>query len=290
MQGHTERKQTVTEDISVDNIYGAFHPIVRAILKFWNRKLTRVSNDEVTTETIKKINQQLDVGNAIVFFDHHYAFDALPVGLTLGEVLNSAKKALIPYAVHLDLGVDGAGLPSRRYRIRTKLFQWLIDRVQSSNPNIQIMPVARKFELKNERMKEMIGTEYRGSNSDYFQTFVSSFQENKSGFLCILSPIAGIAFPDKPILHERLYILLEKLRAELPEELPCFYVSAYPRLKKKWHYHFPMLARHDFLARGSFYLQKNNYEAANALMKAEVEELRTTADFELLDYEIIKNK
>jgi len=51
-----------------------------------------------------------------------------------------------------------------------------------------------------------------------------------------------------------------------------------------------MLARHDFLARGNFYLPKENYEAANALMKAEVEELRTTADFELLDYEVIKNK
>jgi len=204
MQRHTKRKQTVVnEDISVDNIYGAFHPIIRSILKFWNRKLTRVSKDEVTTETIKKINQQLQVGNAIVFFDHHYAFDALPVGLTLGEVLNSAKKALIPYAVHLDLGVDGEGLPSKRYRMRTKLFQWLIDRIQHSNPNIQIMPVARKFELKNERMKEMIGTDYRGSNSDYLQTFINSFQKNESGFLCILSPIAGIAFPHKPILHER---------------------------------------------------------------------------------------
>ncbi|MEM8527316.1 MAG: hypothetical protein AAGG68_21930 [Bacteroidota bacterium] len=287
---HIKRKQTVVQDISVDNIYGAFHPIIRGILKFWNRKLTRVSQDDVTAETVKKLNQQLQTGNAIVFFDHHYAFDALPIGLTLGELLNCAKKALIPYAVHLDLGVDGAGQPSRRYRLRTKLFQWLIDRIQTSNPNIQIMPVARKFELQNERMKEMLGTDYRISNLDYHQNFIQSFKENESGFLCILSPIAGIAFPHKPILHERLYVLLEKLRAELPKELPLYYVSAYPRLKKEWHYHFPMLMRHDFLARGSFHLPYGDYEAANELMRSEVKKLRATANFELLNYEIIKNK
>ena len=290
MQGHTERKQTVMEDISVDNIYGAFHPIVRAILKFWNRKLTKVSKDEVTKETIKKLNQQLKTGNAIVFFDHHYAFDALPVALTMGEVLDNAQKALIPYAVHLDMGVDGEGIPSRRYRFRTKFFQWLIGRVQQSNPNIMIMPVARKFELRNDRMKEILNTNYKSSNSDYHRTFIQSFKENKSGFLCILSPIAGIAFPHKPILHQRLYILLQKLRAELQDDLPCYYVSAYPRLEKKWHYKFPMLMRHDFLAKGSFYLPNKDYKAANSLMKAEVEQLRTTADFKLLDYEVIKNK
>ncbi|MEL6942122.1 MAG: hypothetical protein AAFO82_05585, partial [Bacteroidota bacterium] len=284
MQQHIERKQTSAEEITVDNIYGAFHPIIRRILKFWNRKLTKLSKDEVTARTIEKLNQQLKVGNAVVFFDHHYAFDALPVGLTLGEVLFSAKKALIPYAVHLDMGVDGAGLPSRRYRIRTKIFKWLVKRIQHSNPNIQIMPVARKFELQNERMREMLAADYRSSTADYHRNFIQSFKENESGFLCILSPIAGIAFPHKPILHERLYILLEKLRAELPKELPFFYVSAYPRLKKKWHYRFPMLMRHDFFARGSFYLPHADYKIANEQMKIEVSQLREEAAFELLDY------
>ncbi|MEM6699944.1 MAG: hypothetical protein AAF599_16190, partial [Bacteroidota bacterium] len=183
-----------------------------------------------------------------------------------------------------------AGLPSRRYRLRTKFFQWLIGRVQQSNPNIMIMPVARKFELRNDRMKEMLRKDYKSSNADYHQTFIQSFKENKAGFLCILSPIAGIAFPHKPILHQRLYVLLQKLRAELGENLPCYYVSAYPRLERKWHYRFPMLMRHDFLARGSFHLPKEDYESANGLMRIEVEELRTTAAFKLLDYERIKNK
>jgi len=51
-----------------------------------------------------------------------------------------------------------------------------------------------------------------------------------------------------------------------------------------------MLTRHDFLARGSFLLPHKDYEAADNLMRTEVEQLRAAADFELLDYEIIKNK
>ncbi|MEM1328218.1 MAG: hypothetical protein AAGI23_19840 [Bacteroidota bacterium] len=278
------------EIITVDNIYGAFHPLVRRVLKFWNRKVTHVYQDPETTATIERLNAQLAKGNAVVFFDHHYAFDALPVGLTLGEVLYNAKKALIPYAVHLNLGVDASGKPSRRYRIRTTLFEWIIKRIQSSNPNIQIMPVARRFELANEHMRQMIGTDYRDSNADYQERFMQSFQENKKGFLCILSPIAGIAFPHKPIIHKNLYLLLEELRAKLPKDLPFFYVSAYPRLKKRWHYRVPMFVRHDFLARGSFDLPHDNYEAANSLMKTEVDQLRETAEFETPDYELIKNK
>ncbi|MEN0049964.1 MAG: hypothetical protein AAF806_23075 [Bacteroidota bacterium] len=284
------QKHTAETKIHVDNIYGAFHPIVRRILKFWNRKVTRVSSDPETVATIKRLNEQLKTGNAVVFFDHHYAFDALPVGLTLGELLKDAKKALIPYAVHLDLGVDGIGKPSLRYRIRTSLFQWLIKKVQTSNPNIKIMPVARKFELTNKTMRNLMGKGYKDSNSDYLQTFIDSFQSNEAGFLCILSPIAGLAFPHKPILHNRLYALLDQLQLSLPEDLPFFYVSAYPRLRKKWHYHYPMLARHDFLARGSFQLPKADYESANALMKVEVTQLRNTANFQLLDYDIIKKK
>lgn len=286
---HNNEKNQV-ENITVDSIYGAFHPIIRTILKFWNRKVTHVYQDPETRATIGRLNDQLAVGNAVVFFDHHYAFDALPVGLTLGDVLYNARKALIPYAVHLDLGVDGTGKPSRRYRVRTKLFQWIIQRIQSSNSNIKIMPVARKFELSNDQMRAMIGEGYKVSNTDYLQTFLQSFQENERGFLCILSPIAGLAFPHKPILHKQLYYLLDNMRNMLPKDVPFYYVSAYPRLKSKWQYYVPMLVRHDFLARGSFNLPKENYDAANHLMKQEVEQLRDTADFQLLDYELIKRK
>lgn len=295
MQKHTVEKQKVSQSdlekaISVENIYGAFHPIIRFILKLWNRKLTKVAQNTETQTTIAHLNEHLKKGNAIIFFDHHYAFDALPVGLTLGELLKNAKKALIPYAIHLDLGVDGTGTPSRRYKIRTRLFKWLISKVQKSNPNIRIMPVARKFEISNDNMKSLMGNEYRISNVDYQKTFINSFKENENGFVCILSPIAGLAFPHKPILHTRMYALLENLQKELPYQLPFFYVSAYPRLKKKWHYHYPMLARHDFFARDSFHLPHDNYEAANSLMKSKVTQLRKDANFELLDYEVIKNK
>lgn len=284
------KEKSQVEIITLDNIYGAFHPIIRTILKFWNRKITHVYQDPETTATIERLNDQLAVGNAIVFFDHHYAFDALPVGLTLGEVLYNAQKALIPYAVHLDLGVDGEGKPSRRYRVRTKLFQWIIRRIQSSNPNISIMPVARRFEMSNEQMRAMIGQRYKDSNTDYFENFLQSFEENTKGFVCILSPIGGLAFPHKPVLHKNLYILLDSVRSRLPKDIPFFYVSAYPRLRKRWQYAVPMLVRHDFLARGNFNLPKKNYEAANSLMKQEVEQLRDTANFELPDYELIKRK
>jgi hypothetical protein len=99
-----------------------FNGISRRVLGFWKNSIVKIGDHETTSTAIADLNERLLMGNAITFFDHHYAFDALPVGLVLGQVIKNAIGALIPYAVHLDMGVDPEGLPSLRYRLRTLAF------------------------------------------------------------------------------------------------------------------------------------------------------------------------
>jgi len=276
--------------ISADSVYEKLNPFVRWFIQFWNGKICKISQDKFTQEAIVNVNKSLETGNVVIFFDHHYAFDAFPVALTLGETLRNASNALVPYATHLDLGVDGSGKKTTRYKWRTRIFKWLVDKVGTANPNIQLMPVARKFELTHEVLKKMIEKDYERKNMNYFEAFMKSFQEFSEGFVCMISPIGGLAFPDKPILHKKLYFLFDSVRTNLQKDVSFFYVSAYPRLKKKWHYRYPMLVRHDFLARGPIEFPNNDYEGANASLKKEVMLMRETAEFEILDYSVIKNK
>jgi hypothetical protein len=105
-----EKRSPITET----TLYAGFNGISRRLLGYWKNSIVKIGDKETTLSTIADINDRLLRGNVITFFDHHYAFDALPVGLVLGQVIKNATGALIPYAVHLDMGVDPDGLPSLR--------------------------------------------------------------------------------------------------------------------------------------------------------------------------------
>lgn len=279
-----------TDLISEESLYSSFHPIARSVLKYWNSQISEVHQDEQTAATVQHLNEYLKTGNAVIFFDHHYTFDAIPVGLTLGKLLKSAKHALVPYAVHLEMGVNGNGDPTLRYHYRTKLFKWLVGKVQESNPTIHIKPVARSFEMKNDKMRAIVNSKFEGVSLDYLQTFYQLFQECSSGLVCILSPIGGLALPERPTLYDRLYGLMDGAQQSLGKPFQFFYVSAYPQLKSNFNYFAPILTKHVFVARGPFELPSDDYDKANEFMTKEVNKLRSVANFELPDYDKIKNK
>ena len=281
-----EKRSPITET----TLYAEFNGISRRLLGYWKNSIVKIGDKETTLSTIADINDRLLTGNVITFFDHHYAFDALPVGLVLGQVIKNATGALIPYAVHLDMGVDPKGLPSFRYRLRTAAFKWLTKNVQKANPNIHIVSVAREFELENPRLRAILDQRFSGVNTKYLKKFSHSFARYERGLVCIVSPTAGIAFPGKATLHPQIYRSMEMVQSRQGHSLPFYFVSAYPRLQAHYHYLAPLLTRHTFVARGPFYLPVGNYEQAQVVVDKHLNLLRQAARFTPPDYARIEHK
>ncbi len=275
--------------ITETSLYAGFDGITRSLLKYWKNGIVEIG-DSTTLSITDDINDRLLANNVIIFFDHHYAFDAIPVALVLGRLLKHVSRALIPYAVHLDMGVDQVGMPSLRYRLRTLAFHWLIQNIQKANSNIHILPVAREFELNNPKLKEIVDCQFPGLNTKYLKTFTQFFSNDSSGLVSILSPMAGLAFPEKPTLHPQMYRLMEMVQIRQNYPLPFYFVSAYPRLQRNHHYFAPLLTKHIFVARGPFTLPIKNYDQAHAVVTTHLHQLRQVAKFTLPNYSRIEHK
>lgn len=267
--------------------FGRFH---RSLLTRWKDYIVEIGDPSTTLSTTADLNQRLRSDNAVIFFDHHYAFDAIPVALILGQLLKQVAYALIPYAVHLDMGVHPTGRPSLRYRIRTRAFHWLIKNIQKANPNIRILSVVREFELNNPRLKAIVDAQFSGANTRYLKSFHQLFTQYQAGLISILSPMAGIAFPDRPALNPQIYRLMEIVQRRRANPLAFYLVSAYPRLQAQYHYLAPLLTRHRFVARGPFYLPSGNYDQAQTELAGQLHHLRRAADFSPPDYSRIQHK
>lgn len=279
-----------TPPITEANLYAEFGRITRPLLKYWKNRIIELGDRQRTLATVADINRRLLDHNVVVFFDHHYAFDAVPVTLALGQHLRHVTGALIPYAIHLDMGVDREGLPSLRYRLRTKAFHWLIENIQKANPTIQISPVAREFELETPRLKAIVDRQFPGSNISYLKTFIHMFTDHDAGWLCILSPMAGIAFPEKPVLHPQIYRSIDLVQAGQGQLLTFYFVSAYPQLYAHHHYLAPLLTKHTFVAQGPFNLPVGNYEEAQIVATRHLRQLRRAGRFTMPDYSRISQK
>ncbi|MEW5959289.1 MAG: hypothetical protein AB1801_16280 [Chloroflexota bacterium] len=271
-------------------LYAGFNRITQFLLKCWKDRIIEISDRPTTLAIIEDINHRLLVGNAVVFFDHHYAFDAIPASLVLGQMLQNVTGALIPYAVHLDMGIDPEGLPSLRYRLRTLAFHKLIKNIQKANPTIYFFPVVRQFELETPRLRAIVDSQSLGANTKYLKTFHQLFVPDSTGQVCILSPMAGIAFPEKPALHPTVYRSMEMVQDKWGQLLPFYFVGAYPRLHAHYHYLAPLLSRHTIVARGPFYLPAGNYEQALEVVAAYLNQLRRAAQFTLPNYDRISHK
>ena len=276
--------------ITEANLYAGFNSIIRTLLKYWKDRLIEIGDHQTTHSTIANINQHLLTHNVVIFFDHHYAFDAIPASLTLGQTLHSVSGALIPYAVHLDMGVNPQGLPSFRYWLRTQAFSHLIKNIRKANPTIHFYSIVREFELENPKLKAIVDSQYPGSNTKYIKRFTQLFTRHRSGYVCILSPMAGIAFPEKPPLHRQVYRSMEIVQEKSGQLLPFYFVGAYPRLSAHYHYFAPLLSKHTIVVRGPFNLPIGDYEQAYAEVATYLGQLRQAAQFTPPDYSRISRK
>ena len=283
-------EHTLPIPITEAGLYAGFDAITRGLLKYWQTSIVKIGDDRTTLSTIADINRRLLGSNAVVFLDHHYAFDAIPASIALGQTLRHVTGALIPYAVHLDMGVNREGRPSLRYRLRTLAFRRLIENVQKVNPAIYFLPVVREFELKAPRLKAIVDKRFAGANTRYLKGFSELFSRHWVGQLCILSPVAGIAFPEKPPLHPQVYRSMELVQSRCKQVLPFYFVGAYPRLTAHYHYLAPLIARHTVVARGPFYLPAKCYEQALKVVATHLDQLRQAARFTPPDYERISRK
>lgn len=268
--------------ITTDSLYAGFGRLSRAVLWRWGRRRAIIEDRAHTMRTLSDLNGRLLAGNMIIFFDHHYAFDVLPIAAGVAQQIQNLRHVLIPYAAHLDMGLGQEGQPSLRFWVRTRLFRWLIDRIRNANPTIRFVPVVRDFELRVPRLRAVADRDFSGANVRYLKALVRFFRPgpDRTGRACLLSPIAGLALPGKPALHPQLYRSVETVKQRNNTSLPCFMVGAYPRLDSAHHYVAPLMANHSILAVGPFDLPGNNYDAANAVIARYQEEMRCTAGFD----------
>lgn len=271
------------------DIYRGFDPFSRFLLRAWKGAVTRLVEEPTTRAALAALNEQLLAGNAVTLIDHHYAFDALPLALGLAERLTQAEGVIIPYAAHLDMRLDPKGQPSRRYQMRTWAFQRLVRGIQRGAPGVEFLPITREFELKNPWLKAVVDREFDNANTRYLKALVRMFTAQRTGQLCFMSPMAGLALPGRALLNGQLYRSLDLVQSR-STQLPFYFIGAYPRWNVTRNYFAPLLARHEIVARGPFALPLKNYEAALTVIGDELAALRGQANFAAPDYNRIKHK
>ena len=103
------------------NVFSGFHPFWQRVLDYWSGHIVDVDNPDLFLSVINDLNHELKSNNVIVFFDHHYAFDAAPIGVFLATAILNLKQTIVPYAVHLEMGVGRDGEFSLHYWFRTHM-------------------------------------------------------------------------------------------------------------------------------------------------------------------------
>lgn len=272
------------------DIYAGFGWLSRSVLVRWKDAIIRVATAGETPGALGRLDAALAEGNALVFIDHHYAFDALPIALGLGKVLRQVTGVMLPYAAHLDMRLDPQGYPSWRYRLRTRAWRWLVAGIQGGASAVTFLPIAREFELTNPRLKAVIDRDFDNSNTRYLKALLQMFTSHRTGQMWFLAPMAGLALPKRAVLNPQLYRSFDLVRSRSQAPMPCYFVGAYPRWDVHRNYFAPLLARHAIVARGPFELPTGDYEAARATIEGELTALRQQAKFTAPDYARIKHK
>jgi hypothetical protein len=276
--------------ITSDRLFAGFNIFTRKIILWWRDRVVSYGDLDQLRVKLRKMNDQIAKDNVIIFFDHHYAFDAIPLGFGLAQFLENASGVLIPYSVHLDMGVGREGEFSVRYYLRTLSHKWLVSNIRKPNPKIQFFPIVREFERDVPRINAIVAQRFSGVNTAYLKAFVREFKKSSAGQICFLTPFSGIGFPGKPLLHPQLYRSIDLVQDKCSREFPIFLAGAYPSWNAYSNYLAPLLNEHLLVLRGPFYLPRNDYQDAYQLVESEIEALREEADFVPPDYERILNK
>ena len=75
-----------SQTVPID-VYSGFNWLGRKVLSTWENKTVLIKDNTNFHAVVEDINARLMDENFILFFDHHYAFDALPLGLGLGSYI-----------------------------------------------------------------------------------------------------------------------------------------------------------------------------------------------------------
>jgi hypothetical protein len=272
------------------DVYSGFGRLSRWIFSKWENIVITIRKQDDFYPYVNKFNKQLKNGNVIIFFDHHYAFDALPLGLVLGKNVKYLSKALIPYAVHLDMGVGREGQKSFWYWLRTRSFQWFVRNIRNGHPEVHFMPVAREFEMESTRLRNIVQEKYQGINTHYIRTLIRFFSRKSYGNVCFLTPFSGIAFPGKQVLHPHLYRSIGLALSKKISSVEFYLAGAYPKWGAYQNYLAPLLSSHNIVMRGPFSFSLDDYDAASQLLEAKLIELRKTAKFDPPNYSRLQTK
>jgi hypothetical protein len=276
--------------LSEADVYSGFGVFSRKLLLYWKNKIVRYSDYDKLRSIFNLMSNDLLSNNVIVFFDHHYAFDAIPLGLALAQHVENVTSVMIPYSVHLEMGVGREGEPSLRYFLRTKAFQWFVGKIKKNNQDIQFFPVVREFEKESPRLSEIVNQQFSGVNTVYLKTLMRKFTQIPTGQLCFLTPFSGIGFPDKPVLHPQLYRSLDLVQGKSGQRFPVYIFGAYPGWQAYSQYYAPLLSKHNIVMRGSFLLPQKDYAKAYQVVNSEIIALRQNGSFVAPDYSRILNK
>jgi hypothetical protein len=266
------------------DIYAGFDPLSKIMLNYWEKNVISYGEKVNFSRVIKNLNKNLFSSNVILFFDHHYAFDALPLGVAIGNHVNPIGDIIIPYAVHLDMGLGREGENSARYWLRTLAFHWFVKHIMKGNPQIHFFPIVREFELETPRLREEVVKKFEGINTAYLRTFIRKFAENTNGQVCFLTPFSGIGFPDKPVLHRQLFRSIQMVMEKTQHKILFYITGAYPNWDAYQNYLAPLFMKHKVLIRGPFDMPGDDFVIAGKVVEKELGELRKTAGFMPPDY------
>ena len=280
-------KETFINETSVYSGFGFFS---RKGLLAWKDFVIELDDVKLVQAVMDDISQRLCANNVIVFFDHHYAFDALPLGFALAKYVEAIQGALIPYATHLDMGVGREGEFSVHYKFRTLAFHWLVHNITKNNPEIKFLPTVRSFEMDTPRIRKIVDRDFQGANTKYLRTLIRMFSKNNSGQVCFLTPFSGIAFPGKPVLHPQLYRSIDLVQTASKTDISFYIAGAYPSWHAYRQYYAPLMSKHKIAIRGPFSLPVGDYSTAQTVVKNELNSLRVKADFTPPDYDRILTK
>ncbi len=273
-----------------DDLFAGFNLLARKILVGWRNRVVRIGDLPKFKSKIRDMNEHFKESNALILFDHHYAFDAIPLGFGLAQYVENVTGVLIPYSVHLEMGVGREGEFSPRYYARTLSFKWLTSHIYKSNPKIEFYPVVREFERDTPRISAIVDQRFSGVNTSYLKAFVRNFKKSAAGQVCFLTPFSGIGFPGKPLLHPQLYRSIDLVQEKCAKQFPIFMAGAYPSWDAFSNYLAPLMNEHFLVLSGPIYLPRNNYRAAYELIESEISELRTEANFSPPEYDRILKK
>jgi len=272
-----ESKTNINEQYLLEK----FPQPLRVMLWAWSRWLSQLSTEETTQQAVQSLDVSQAKTNAVVFFDHQIPFDVTPAALAISRHITNAEQVLAPYASYLEMGVKDDGNKHLYFQLRSALFTWINNQITSEKDKIILLPVVRSFEARNQHMREIVKEKYRESNANYLHALQEFFLEGKkSGKVCFLAPMAGLAKPNKAELNPNVYASLTTVQSQLSEPLSVYVVGAYPKpiipgVPASQSVRIaPAMHRYTTYVSGPYELPDNDYQGATEVVESALSQTR----------------